>query len=425
MSGPVDVDLASLVLAGKGASAEVRNALTGDGAVLERTIEGASTLRLELHDPKRTLLRSPLFLQRTTANLDGQLFELVQVSKSGSTLTVTLEDAGVADLRRLKGPLSAKAGTGLGTFVLRLVAGAPGIVPAVETRVSLDQLARGSESEPDEDTWTATGRLADERGWRRFMLPDRRLILGGDEWLIARAGAPLVVRENTAGVDEVDFDADAGKPTTEASFTCEAKRWAAGPGAVVDVRDLGLGSGLWIVKSLSRSLFSTKTSVTVTRKQPALPEPKPEPRDDGGPTSAAAATAGGSTTAGPVSSSGFAWPLSGPISSGYGQRGGRLHAGVDVAVPTGTAIAAAKAGTVAFAGWANGYGNAVYLDHGAGQVTRYAHASKLLVRTGQRVEQGERIALSGSTGNSTGPHLHFEVRVNGSPVDPLTRLPKR
>jgi hypothetical protein len=425
VSDDLGVDLDSLVLGGKSAKAELRNALTGEGAVLERTIEGASTLRLELRDPERVLLRSPLFLERTTANVDGQLYELVQVTKTGSDLSVVLEEAAVADLRRLKGALSAKAGTDLGTFALRLIAGAPGVTAVVEPRIALDQLARGSESEPDEDSWTALGRLADERGWRRFVLPSRRLILGSDEWLIKRSGAPLVVRENTAGVDEVDFEIDGRKSGTEASFTCDAKRWTAGPGGLIDARDLGLGSGLWLIKSTSRPLFTTRTTVTLTRKQPALPEPKPEPRDDGGPTTAAKATAGGEATVGPVSASGFTWPATGRISSGYGQRSGRLHAGVDIAVPTGTPIVAAKAGTVTFAGWANGYGNAVYIDHGAGQVTRYAHASKLLVRTGQRVGQGERIALSGSTGNSTGPHLHFEVRVNGSAVDPLTRLPKR
>ncbi len=97
----------------------------------------------------------------------------------------------------------------------------------------------------------------------------------------------------------------------------------------------------------------------------------------------------------------------------------RPHEGIDVTAPSGTPIEAPAAGTVSDAGWESGYGNSVTIDHGFGIVTKFAHASKILVRQGQRVARGQRIALVGSTGLATAPHLHYEVHVNGRPVDPL------
>ncbi len=97
----------------------------------------------------------------------------------------------------------------------------------------------------------------------------------------------------------------------------------------------------------------------------------------------------------------------------------RPHEGIDVTAPMGSPIEAPAAGVVTDAGWESGYGNTVTIDHGYGVITKFAHASKLLVRTGQRVQRGQRIALVGNTGLATGPHLHYEVHVNGRPVDPL------
>lgn len=122
------------------------------------------------------------------------------------------------------------------------------------------------------------------------------------------------------------------------------------------------------------------------------------------------------------SSSGLVWPVSGPVTSGFGWRWGRMHSGIDIAVPTGTPVVAAAGGQVISAGWMGGYGNLVVIDHGGGLATAYAHNSSVAVGGGQSVTQGQTIAYAGSTGNSTGPHLHFEVRVNGSAVDPLGYL---
>ena len=121
--------------------------------------------------------------------------------------------------------------------------------------------------------------------------------------------------------------------------------------------------------------------------------------------------------------SGFAWPFNGAITSGYGERWGRMHSGIDIDCVTGDAIRASKAGTVVSASYdASGYGNYIVIDHGGGFASLYAHNSELYV-SGGSVTQGQTIAACGSTGASTGDHLHFEIRVNGSPQDPLAYLP--
>jgi murein DD-endopeptidase MepM/ murein hydrolase activator NlpD len=145
---------------------------------------------------------------------------------------------------------------------------------------------------------------------------------------------------------------------------------------------------------------------------------------------AAEARAGGtplSTGAVGTSSSGLIWPVSGPISSPFGPRclpngDCSFHPGVDIAVGSGTPIKAAASGTVIYAGWMEGYGNFVVIDHGNHLATAYAHQSTISVANGASVAQGQVIGYSGCTGYCFGPHLHFEVRVNGSPVDPLRYL---
>ncbi|MFL5966916.1 MAG: murein hydrolase activator EnvC family protein [Gaiellaceae bacterium] len=122
------------------------------------------------------------------------------------------------------------------------------------------------------------------------------------------------------------------------------------------------------------------------------------------------------------SASGLIWPVSGPVVSPFGMRWGRLHAGIDIAVPSGTPIHAAASGTVAIAGWVDGYGNYTCIDHGGGLATCYGHQSSIAVGTGAHVTQGQVIGYSGCTGHCLGPHVHFEVRINGSPVDPLGYL---
>jgi murein DD-endopeptidase MepM/ murein hydrolase activator NlpD len=123
------------------------------------------------------------------------------------------------------------------------------------------------------------------------------------------------------------------------------------------------------------------------------------------------------------SSSGLIWPVDGPISSPFGYRWGALHAGIDIDSGAGVAIQAAKSGTVIMAGWNGGYGNCTIIDHGGGFTTLYGHQSQILVSEGQVVKQGQVIGYTGATGNVTGPHLHFETRVGGTPENPLNYLP--
>jgi murein DD-endopeptidase MepM/ murein hydrolase activator NlpD len=136
----------------------------------------------------------------------------------------------------------------------------------------------------------------------------------------------------------------------------------------------------------------------------------------------AISSAPSASTSSSSASSGLIWPVSGPITSPYGMRWGSLHPGIDIGAGTGTPISAAASGRVIVAAYSGGYGNLIVIDHGNGIATAYAHQSRLAASAGQHVAQGQLIGYVGSTGFSSGPHLHFEVRVNGSPVDPLGYL---
>ncbi len=124
----------------------------------------------------------------------------------------------------------------------------------------------------------------------------------------------------------------------------------------------------------------------------------------------------------------LSWPVSGTITSPFGYRrnpfggGMEFHQGLDIAAPMGTTVTAASAGTVISAGWYGGYGNYILIDHGGGMATGYGHLSQIFVASGQQVQKGQAIGAVGSTGMSTGPHLHFEVRINGKPTDPAAYL---
>lgn len=137
---------------------------------------------------------------------------------------------------------------------------------------------------------------------------------------------------------------------------------------------------------------------------------------------------GAGTPAAAAGAAPLRWPVSGTVTSGFGERknplgpGDDFHPGVDIAAGAGTPIAAAAAGRVISAGPDGGYGNLVILDNGNGMTTRYAHCSQIFARVGETVAAGQTIAAVGSTGASTGPHVHFEVRINERPVNPQTLL---
>jgi murein DD-endopeptidase MepM/ murein hydrolase activator NlpD len=138
-----------------------------------------------------------------------------------------------------------------------------------------------------------------------------------------------------------------------------------------------------------------------------------------------AAQARNSPSTGPTqtpSNAGLIWPVQGPVTSPFGWRWGRMHEGIDIGVGYGTPIHAAAGGVVIYCGWEEGYGNFVVLDHGGNLATAYGHQSSIAVTCGQQVNQGDVIGYVGCTGHCFGPHLHFEVRVDGNPVDPLGYL---
>ncbi len=117
------------------------------------------------------------------------------------------------------------------------------------------------------------------------------------------------------------------------------------------------------------------------------------------------------------------WPVSGRITSFFGPRWGSFHTGIDISAPTGTPVAASRGGRVVFAGWRGSYGNLVIVDHRDGKTTWYAHLSRFAVGTGAWVERGQTLGFVGSTGRSTGPHVHLEIRVHDQPQNPLNFLP--
>lgn len=413
--------LERLRLDGKRLDARVEEAILH--AELERTIAGASTITIELADPERDLLKSRLFARRVRAKVDDDLFELAAVSKAGDIVTVIFESAGVAELRRQRGKLVANGHQTRTEFAERLVRdvgwlhfrGDPGD-PALRV------IARGKgDGDKNESSWQCLRRLSDERRWRLF--EDRGTIyFGSDEWLLDLA-QPFLLSEIDDGVDVIDFDFDKGKRASTATITCNARLWAARPGAPVEVEGLGpLMSGRWLMESLTRSFFSPLVEVRLIRKTRELVEPKPDEifHDD-----TVGGEFGGSGPSGPTSSTGWQWPAQGVVSSEFGddRPDGRTHAGIDIAAPIGTSVRPGKPGTIVFAGVASGYGNVIYMDHGGGVTSRYAHLSSIHVATGQSVGYDSIIGKVGSTGTSTGPHLHFEIRIGGGAVNPRGYLP--
>jgi len=128
-------------------------------------------------------------------------------------------------------------------------------------------------------------------------------------------------------------------------------------------------------------------------------------------------------SSGGVSDSGMSWPAEGPLTSGFGTRWGRLHSGIDIGAGYGASVSAAKGGTVILAGYNGGYGNCVVINHGGGLSTLYGHLSSVDVSEGESVDGGDFIGEVGSSGNSTGPHLHFETRIDGDAENPMRYLP--
>ncbi len=194
-------------------------------------------------------------------------------------------------------------------------------------------------------------------------------------------------------------------------YGVEPKRIAKANG-IRDVRELRVGQRLFIPGG-SRRGSSGVAVAPKTRPKTARSSPS---------TAQLAAREQARRNARSQKELGFRWPVRGRMSSGFGRRGGRPHEGIDIAARKGTPIVASDAGRVIHSGWMRGYGKVVIIKHAGAYRTVYAHASRLHVRKGEFVERGQKIAEVGSTGRSSGPHLHFEIRRGQTPQNPMRHL---
>lgn len=279
---------------------------------------------------------------------------------------------------------------------------------------------RRGEPGKKEDTWAAAGRLVDEVRFRRFMRRGE-LWLVSENWL-SKQRCKVSWSRRSQGVQSISYEYDSGKQVTSATVTAFAAAGLLLAGDGVILKDMGkAANGRYLVSTITRDHFSPLITYELKRRTVALPEPAAE---------TATRSSDGTSTGGTGGATGsLDWPTDPhPVTSGFGARsspggiGSTNHDGIDIGVPVGTSVKAADGGKVTVAGVQGGYGNYVEIDHGGGVVTFYGHLSKILVRAGQKVAQGDEIAKSGNTGNSTGPHLHFGVHVRGAKVDPRTKL---
>lgn len=273
------------------------------------------------------------------------------------------------------------------------------------------QFSRGEPSRP-ETSWAAAYRLAEEVNWRFFEDVGLALYLNDDDLL---AASPAIeVSEDMPGVS-IDFDYDYGKKAATANVITVGYALPVMPGLAVRLSDCGKGDGIYIVERMSRSDGSVEETIELTRTMTPRKEPAGE-----------STTKTGKGGAKEKKSTGWVTPLAKmPSASGkFGeQRPGHLHGGIDYPCSTGTSVRSVADGTVTHAGSEGGYGNSVVVKHAGGYSTRYAHLSSFKVRNGQKVHAGDTIAKSGNTGNSSGPHLHFELMSGSHRVCPAKKVP--
>ena len=278
--------------------------------------------------------------------------------------------------------------------------------------------ARGDQGSR-ETSWDATGRWAQDVGAHRWAQRNVFCWVSDNE---LRAGAPALTIDGSepwllSPLGGYEFSA--ARAVETCSFKLQADSWALLVGAAVDVTDHGVLDGRWIVRDAPGGIVSPEVAVTLSRPVSRAPEP---PAD----TSATRTTGGTGGAAGGRTAATWAFPTSprGRVTSGFGARsspggvGSTNHDGIDIGVPVGTRVVAANGGKVTRAGENGGYGQYVEIQHAGGLVSFYGHLSQIKVRSGQVVDRGDVIALSGNTGNSTGPHLHFGMHENGVRIDP-------
>lgn len=439
------IDLTNVTLDGEKLKTDVRSAIIG--AEVSIDIDGAPTVGIELADPHRVLLKSGIFGSRVTTQIGPHSFELVAVRKNGAKVLVTFEHLVVAALRDHKEPRKVEPGTMTrAQFVRQLVAQEPWITfnAPVAGELIKKELSQGDvpdegeaakirraggEAKEPENTWAASGRLAEEIGWRRFVRGPRELMFVPDSYLIGQAPV-ATVEEYKKGVDNIDFDYDIGQVAATGTITCRADTWSVPAGSTIEVVGAGPGDGIWLVSEISKSIFSRSASISIMRPRPTLPEPEASSTDDdmaGDELEGVLFPEEYEFDLGVDTSTQWRWPTDGGrITSKFGRRWNRWHNGIDIGVGSGTTVYTAHAGTVSMVAHdADGYGNWIEMSHGYGITTRYAHLShRFATKRGMKLDHGEVVGLSGGgpnddgRGNSQGAHLHYEIRVNGTPVDP-------
>lgn len=272
--------------AAEGRAAEIHELITE--AEIRRTIDGAPTLTLEVHDAKRVLSQHNFLSYRITMVLDTFAFELAQIKKSGDSFTLVFEDVIVAEMRRANRP--RKVGPGkmsrveFGYLLLSELPAKDFVTPPIELFVTADELARGREIKPGEarsarekpeDTWAALTRIFGEVNWR-FWVDMGKVFAAPDSYLMTLPSA-AVLQERVGGVDDIDYDIDSGKRVSKLTVSVLANRWALPIGSRVEVEDAGPSRGSWIVSEFRRSLFSKQATVTLVSPVKELKEPPHQP----------------------------------------------------------------------------------------------------------------------------------------------------
>lgn len=423
-------------------------------ATIDLSLDAVSQLVVTYQDPTLTTLNKRVVHKGARLAFDQWEFVVAAIDLGEADgvprVTVTARSRLAQRLRRDRGPL-VQANVSPTTFLERLVRKAGGKFvgqpsPSQKNVARLDASPDAGADAVAESTWDAAVRLAQELGYVVF--EDRGTVhFGKPTWLLAR-GTRRIVRYPTASPQDPREREPLGHvPTVRTSDDDEkhrvtgsvpvAQRHAAEfvPGTRLTLRGVPQFEADYLVRKVSYALDGA-SPVTVEFETPVDPEPQPPTADVGlGDDGSALAgvdhahhshpstpSGAGRSVSNVTSSAGWIWPTRGRISSHYGTRNGRMHHGIDVAAPTGTRIVAGRGGLVTHAGWADGYGNVVYIDHGGGWTSRYAHMSSVGCSRGQRVSQGQTIGRVGSTGRSSGPHLHFEIRVNGQSRNPYGYL---
>jgi murein DD-endopeptidase MepM/ murein hydrolase activator NlpD len=453
-----DVLLSEMTLVGPANTAELVHAIT-EPPRLTRTIDGASTLEIVVSDARRTLLSSGALVERSYALVDGVSFELVAVEKAGDRVKLTFEDLIVASLRRVTSERSFAAGTQTWSQIVTALAAEAQVPALVEpTPATVNRAVERSvaDSTPT-DSWRIIADGSEDRGLRAFS-DGTQLIVGSDDWL-AGLVSPWTVVEHQGPVQDVDFSLDVARKDNSATIGVFARRWSVMPGRMLTFPDgMGPAAGRWLAESFERELTRELATVTAVRNRAVLPEPPPEALPVTGQQSSEVegllALTGIRETSPTRPAAGqqappenprqadrqskprkpgyaaWAWPTYDKrVTSGFGPRkspggvGSTNHKGIDIGAGMGAQVFAARAGRVSVAGYQSGYGNVVYIDHGEGVQSRYAHLSQIDTKVGATATIGTQVGRVGSTGTATGPHLHFEIRITGAAVNPVHYLP--